>query len=308
MALIECPECAHKISDQSSACPKCGFPTKETQKISRQKDLNDENRNIQPQSKPVFQALKLIIIIIFIGLLYFLISSYFGYEEKPKQYGQKNFSEQVDSSYIPIPMLLTGAGENGHYFLISHTKNNGIEEIKYMRKDNVFDSYGKMEINCLDNEIRKYSATSLSGLQSGNLSRWYKISPEADWTDQDIVNFVCKSQSVLEQPQSNREKNIVEEPVSTSETFISIPMSDSHENGRYFLTSHITEDEVENIKYMRKGDIKNSYGKMQINCAENQIKKYSSDNTDALQSANMGDWVTPTPDWTDQDIVNFICN
>lgn len=27
MALIECPECFHRISDQSASCPKCGLPT-----------------------------------------------------------------------------------------------------------------------------------------------------------------------------------------------------------------------------------------------------------------------------------------
>ena len=27
MAIIDCPECAHKISDQSVACTNCGLPT-----------------------------------------------------------------------------------------------------------------------------------------------------------------------------------------------------------------------------------------------------------------------------------------
>lgn len=26
MALINCPECSHRISDQSAACPNCGLP------------------------------------------------------------------------------------------------------------------------------------------------------------------------------------------------------------------------------------------------------------------------------------------
>lgn len=86
-----------------------------------------------------------------------------------------------------------------------------------------------------------------------------------------------------------------------------IPMSDSFENGRYFLISHITESGLENVEYMRKSNDNISYGKMEIRCSDNQIRKYSADNADALQSANMGDWITPSPDWTDQDIVNFIC-
>lgn len=89
---------------------------------------------------------------------------------------------------------------------------------------------------------------------------------------------------------------------------ISIPMSDSFENGRYFLTSRATENGIENIEYIRKGNDNTSYAKMEIRCSDNQIRKYSADNANALQSADMGDWVTPTPDWTDQDIVNFICS
>ncbi|WP_201527419.1 hypothetical protein [Psychrobacter frigidicola] len=191
MALVECSECAKIISDQSTSCPKCGFPTGEAGHTNNLNMVDKSGRVAEPQKNIRVQLLKIIAIIAIICLFYLIISSYFNYKEKAKQYGQKDFSEQVDSSYIPIPMLLTGAGEDGHYFLISHTTNNGIEEIKYMRKDNVFDSYGKMEIKCLDNEIRKYSANSLSGLQSANMGEWYKISPEADWTEQDIVNFVC---------------------------------------------------------------------------------------------------------------------
>lgn len=86
-----------------------------------------------------------------------------------------------------------------------------------------------------------------------------------------------------------------------------IPMSDSHENGRYFLMSHTTENGVENVEYIRKGNESNSYSKIQINCSNNKMKSYSADNTNALHSANMGDWYTPTPDWTDEDIFNFIC-
>ncbi|MBE0597775.1 MAG: hypothetical protein IH614_10940 [Desulfuromonadales bacterium] len=29
MALIDCPECTHKVSDRAAQCPSCGFPLKE---------------------------------------------------------------------------------------------------------------------------------------------------------------------------------------------------------------------------------------------------------------------------------------
>lgn len=88
---------------------------------------------------------------------------------------------------------------------------------------------------------------------------------------------------------------------------IAIPMSDSFENGRYFLTSQVTEDGIESIEYIRKGNESDAYGKMQIKCSNNEIRKHSTDNPETLKSLDLGDWYTPTPDWTDQDIVNFIC-
>ncbi|SHN00885.1 zinc-ribbon domain-containing protein [Chryseobacterium carnipullorum] len=33
MALISCPECQKKISDQSTSCPNCGFPLNESKII-----------------------------------------------------------------------------------------------------------------------------------------------------------------------------------------------------------------------------------------------------------------------------------
>ncbi|MBU5617684.1 hypothetical protein KPY62_11385 [Psychrobacter sp. TAE2020] len=89
---------------------------------------------------------------------------------------------------------------------------------------------------------------------------------------------------------------------------IPIPMSDSFENGRYFLTSQVTEDGIESIEYIRKGNESDAYGKMQIKCSNNEIRKHSTDNPETLKSLDLGDWYTPTPDWTDQDIVNFVCS
>lgn len=89
-----------------------------------------------------------------------------------------------------------------------------------------------------------------------------------------------------------------------------IPMilSGSSEDGRYFLISHFTSYGIENVKYVRRGNESDAYGEMQIDCSNNTIRKTSSDNLKALEVADLGDWYTPTPDWTDQDIVNFICS
>lgn len=99
-----------------------------------------------------------------------------------------------------------------------------------------------------------------------------------------------------------------EQPTNNISDEVSIPMSDSHENGRYFLTSRNTENGIETIEYVRKSEASNSYGKMQINCASRKIRKYSSSSIDDLSNADLGEWITVEPGWTDEDIVTFICN
>ena len=84
-------------------------------------------------------------------------------------------------------------------------------------------------------------------------------------------------------------------------------LSGSGEDGRYFLISQFTSYGIENVKYTRRGNESDSFGEMQIDCTNDKIRKTSSDNLEALISTDLGDWYTPTPDWTDQDIVNFIC-
>jgi|26BtaG_2_1085354.scaffolds.fasta_scaffold11460_2 transcription termination factor Rho len=104
--------------------------------------------------------------------------------------------------------------------------------------------------------------------------------------------------------------NVAQEQQPDSEPksdLTSIPMSDSFENGRYFLVSQTTENGIENVEYIRRGNESDSYGKMEIKCSDNKIRKYSAESSEALQGADLGEWTTVTPDWTDADIVNFIC-
>ena len=59
---------------------------------------------------------------------------------------------------------------------------------------------------------------------------------------------------------------------------------------------------------MRKGVESDVYGKMEINCKKNKIRKASTEDQTSLDSLDIGNWYTPTPNWTDNDIVSFICN
>ena len=120
--------------------------------------------------------------------------------------------------------------------------------------------------------------------------------------------FACSPSEDASSVQHTQKVEVEVADLASNNDLIPIPISDSFENGRYFLTSQVTEDGVNNIEYIRKGNDNTSYTKMEIRCTDNQIRKHSADNVDALQSADMGDWITPTPDWTDQDIINFICD
>ena len=91
---------------------------------------------------------------------------------------------------------------------------------------------------------------------------------------------------------------------------ITIPMQSYGEENRYFLTSHHKVGELHTITYTRVGNESDVFGKMEINCSKNKIRKTSTEDPFYLTSPDLdlGDWYTPTPDWTDNDIYNFICN
>jgi len=41
--LIECPECAHSVSDRASACPQCGFPIAEHVQQAAQREQEQQD-------------------------------------------------------------------------------------------------------------------------------------------------------------------------------------------------------------------------------------------------------------------------
>ena len=218
MALINCPECSKRISDQSTACPSCGFPTP-----SEQIDHNNllaSSRQRQKNSGCSGATIFLIIIIVLIG--FWLVSAYDGYTEKARQYSEEQSepdkeSPQVqesvfDSQLTQIPMLLSGSGEDGRYFLISHFTSYGLENVTYARRGNESDAYGEMQIDCTNHKIRKTSSENLEALKSADLGDWY--TPTPDWTDQDIVNFICSIKRVASK---NIEHHEVVEKVVTLE-------------------------------------------------------------------------------------------
>ena len=204
MALINCPECSKSISDQSIACPNCGFPTsRAVPPPLPQLDRNSSNAlrsRHQRQKNSGCSGASIFLLVIVVVIIYWLDDSYNSYTEKAERYSteQSEFHEDspqiqesvFDSPLEQIPMLLSGSGEDGRYFLISHFASYGIENVKYARRGNESDSYGEMQIDCSNNTIRKTSSDNLKALEVADLGDWY--TPTPDWTDQDIVNFICK--------------------------------------------------------------------------------------------------------------------
>lgn len=188
MALIDCPECSHRISDQSNSCPSCGFVTNNkkvlvrTHQASKRRKPQPKHYRIRDLGKPLLYLIILVLI--------FKLSTCFDDENNEISQVQETESPSLDSGLTQIPMLLSGSGEDGRYFLVSQTKGNGVGNIEYVRKGNNSDSYGKMEINCSNNKMRKTSSDNPESLQLADLGDWY--TPTPDWTDKDIFNFVCQ--------------------------------------------------------------------------------------------------------------------
>lgn len=216
MALIDCPECSKSISDKSAACPHCGYPMSSHNIPTPNNSQNRRpNQNRKRKKNSGCSGTFLFIILVIGAILYAIIKpAYDNYKERVALYSKtssESYEETqqieasqpeaespqaeepeplLDSDLTPITMSLSGSGENGRYFLISHFTSYGLEHIKYVRRGKDSDAYGEMQIDCTKNEIRKVSSESLKALQSATLGDWY--TPTPDWTDKDIYNFVCQ--------------------------------------------------------------------------------------------------------------------
>ena len=188
MALINCPECSKSVSDQSNSCPNCGFPIAKLspfknvppplpreEPVDNRSDLLVNNHQVRkPKKKTKHSKIPDFFAGLFIIFLLYQLAT---------------CSDDEYSELTQIPMLLSGSGEDGRYFLISHFASYGLENIKYVRRGNESDAYGQMQLNCPDNEIRKSSSESLEALNSADWGDWN--TPTPDWTDKDIFNFIC---------------------------------------------------------------------------------------------------------------------
>ncbi|MFI8555125.1 hypothetical protein [Psychrobacter sp. NPDC077938] len=302
MALINCPECSKSISDQSTACPSCGFPTARAvpPPLPRRDNTNDDSllNSHQRKKNSGCSGVIIFLLIIIIAISYWFVTAYDNYTEKVKRYSeeQSELSEEssqveelpqvqesvFDSPLTQIPMLISGSGEDGRYFLISHFTSYDIENVKYARRGDESDAYGEMQIDCPNNKIRKTSSANLEALTSADLGDWYIPTP--DWTDQDIVNFICSTKRVVSKNIEHREvvekvvaleapKNEVAEKV-TLEQFKPEPVITVETRPREVLLSNAPSGSEKEYKVQETPiETKESYNEKVVNKAADDKKE-----------------------------------
>ena len=180
--LVDCTKCKKEINVSDKKCVYCGIDTPSKEML----ELLFDERN----GKYYFNKLKMIkttsisiiaIVCLCLAVKYILVPII------------ADVNIDIDNDVVQKPSIpMTDAHENGRYFLHQRNENNGITTIIYERVGNETNVFGEMEINCKKNRYRKVGE-STTGLE--NLTRYDAkwIKPDQGWTDQDIVEYICKS-------------------------------------------------------------------------------------------------------------------
>lgn len=104
MALIKCPECGHKISDQCESCPKCGYElNKKEESIKKITNITKNNNNLK---------YLIIIGVIIVGILL--------YTSNKKDINQ-NTNQNTNQDTNQTPNSNTPQNNNG---MLSYTSKN----------------------------------------------------------------------------------------------------------------------------------------------------------------------------------------
>ncbi len=138
MALINCPECNKEISDKVKACPHCGFPLVEEEKIEapmtpQQVEVTGVKLATKSYKKPVIIGLVILILVIaaFFGIKYLN-------EQKAERAYQEAFNNYIDNIILFQIMSLSGAADAESYTgLMGNVWRNAI----YEEKDGSTDKY-----------------------------------------------------------------------------------------------------------------------------------------------------------------------
>ena len=102
MALIKCPECGKKISDQCESCPNCGYPIKANSEAIANSPTDREEKTPHEGKKPIFKQVWFwIAIVVVIAAAVTTIILLLNRDVKPKvdENGQPMFVELTDEVY-----------------------------------------------------------------------------------------------------------------------------------------------------------------------------------------------------------------
>lgn len=102
MALIKCPECKKKISDQCESCPNCGYPIKANSEAIANSPTDREEKTPHEGKKPIFKQVWFwIAIVVVIAAAVTTIILLLNRDVKPKvdENGQPMFVELTDEVY-----------------------------------------------------------------------------------------------------------------------------------------------------------------------------------------------------------------
>jgi len=86
MALINCPECAKQISDQTNTCPHCGYPI-QSQKVDPFSTSANQTQ-FQRETPKSYGCGTFILIVIICFILYQCVSSYSDYQDRVETYSE----------------------------------------------------------------------------------------------------------------------------------------------------------------------------------------------------------------------------
>lgn len=134
MALIDCPECSHKISDQSTSCPSCGFVTSKINKPKVENLVRDPKP--KKHNKGYKQAsFKQVMIVLIGGFLFF----YFFIKSDNNESLQASLAESDTPSQSEI-QIETTAEEMIKTYEANEAKGDAIYKDKTIKIVGIVDS------------------------------------------------------------------------------------------------------------------------------------------------------------------------
>lgn len=128
MALIECPECKNKISDQADVCPKCGYELRKTEVEEEEKtNASDSSKKPKANSKYILLAI--------IALCVFLVFKYLNDNNTTTQNTNQNTNQTQNQTQNQNPT------QNNNYQNQTQNQNQNTSQNNYQSTTSGYQLY-----------------------------------------------------------------------------------------------------------------------------------------------------------------------